>query len=541
MFHSCRRRPASLGDRAWIAALGGGALSIWFRLGQCAEELDWTHNSQVGLAERFSALGSGASWVVEWALFAAALLGFQSVLGRFDVSRLRLSRPLVGAVSSVVVVAILASSVGGLGLMAIFVPVGLGALWMSASFGLGAGLVTVLCSVALCAASGASEVLSAAFLVRAVAVVLFFREGKNPTDGLRAGLFAGLLAGAVEVSMSLGTGKSWHDLSGIFGWHFLGGASEGAIYLLTRGLGERLLGHVSRERLVSLLDLSQPLLERMVRRAPGSFEHSRAMANLAEQAASSIGADALLTRVGAYYHDLGKSVEPKFFVENLNHGETSAHEGLSPTESARHILRHVAAGVQILRGAGIPEPVVEFAYTHHGTQLVEYFLNKERELCGADGTPVNVEKFRYPGMKPATKETAILMVVDSIEAASRTLDSPERAPLEDMVRRILFTKLAAGQLDESGLTMRELRIVCSRVVETLVHMNHHRIKYPWQVERARQFGIESQELGPLPSSEPLPRPEPQSKSEPHSKSELPSRPLPGSRSGSFPRVVVGGA
>lgn len=507
----CRRRPASLGDRAWIAALGAGVLSIWFRLGQFAEELAWTHNSQVGLAERFSALGVSASWVVEWALYAAALLGFQSVLGRFDVSRLRLSRPLVGAVASVVIVAALASSAGGQHIRALFVPVGLGALWVASSFGLGAGLVTVLCSVALCAASGSSEVLSAAFLVRAVAVVLFFQEGKNPGGGLRAGLFAGLLAAAVDVSMSLGTGRSFHELAAISGWHFLGGVSEGAIYSLTRGFGERLLGHVSRERLVSLLDLSQPLLERMVRRAPGSFEHSRAMANLAEQAASSIGADALLTRVGAYYHDLGKSVEPKFFVENLDPGEVSAHEGLSPTESARKIVAHVVQGVQILRAAGIPEPVVEFAYTHHGTQLVEYFLNKARESCELEGQKVDAERFRYPGMKPGTKETAILMIVDSIEAASRTLDSPERAPIEDMVRRIVFTKLSSGQLDESGLTMRELRVISGRVVETLVHMNHHRVKYPWQEERARQFGIEKQELSPL------------------------------SRSGNFPRAVVGGA
>ena len=165
----------------------------------------------------------------------------------------------------------------------------------------------------------------------------------------------------------------------------------------------------------------------------------------------------------------------------------------------------MAEGVEILRAGGIPEPVVEFAYTHHGTQRVEYFLDKERKLREAEGLPVNVEHFRYPGMKPGTKETAILMVVDSIEAASRTLDTPEREPLEDMVRRIVFSKLASEQLDESGLTMKELRIVCSRVVETLVHMNHHRIKYPWQEERARQFGLDKRELSPLTGAASYPR------------------------------------
>ena len=286
---------------------GATVLSVWFRLPLVAPELVWTHLPRAGVALRFSALGSELSWVVEWALYVAAFFGFQSALGRFDVFRLRLSRPLFGAVCSVVVVALLASTTAGLGLKGIFVPVGLGALWVTASFGLGAGLVTVLCSSALCAVSGVPEMLSTALLVRAVALVLFFRDGSSPQDGVRAGVLAGLLAGAVAVTMSLGTGKTWVNLAAISGWHLLGGLLEGAFYLLTRGLGERLLGHVSRERLVALLDLSQPLLQRMVHRAPGSFEHSRAMANLAEQAASSIGADGLLTRVGAYYHDLGKS------------------------------------------------------------------------------------------------------------------------------------------------------------------------------------------------------------------------------------------
>lgn len=457
------------------------------------------------MAKRFVALGQEASWAVEWALLGASLFAFQSALGRFELSRLRLTRPLVGAVAAIVLIAGFASVGAGLHLRAVFVPLGLAGLWVSASFGLGAGIWTVLASSALCALSGLPEAVSASLLVRSVALVLFFREGRSGADGLRAGVFAGILAGGVEVSLSLGSGYDLRQLGAIFGWFVAGGLVEGSLYLLSRGLGERLLGHVSRERLVALLDLSQPLLQRMVHRAPGSFEHSRAMANLAEQAASAIGADALLTRVGAYYHDLGKSVEPKFFVENLDLGEKSAHEGLTPRESARKIVRHVADGVTILRSGKIPEAVVEFAYTHHGTQLVEYFLNKERQLAQDEGREIDVEWFRYPGMKPGTKETAILMVVDSIEAASRTLDTPEREPLEDMVRRIIFTKLAAQQLDESGLTMKELRVVCSRVVETLVHMNHHRIKYPWQEERARQFGVEKGELSPLVKSPVYPR------------------------------------
>lgn len=492
LLSSPRRRVASGGDRLAMAALGAAALYGWFHLPELVAGLPW-RAAETGLGRQLAALGPQLSGVLEWAGLTGALLGFQIALARFEHSRLHLTRPVLGTVAALLLSAGLASLIVGLNVRAVFVPVALGGLWVSASFGLGAGLVTVLMSLALCAMAGAPGVLAAPLLVRAVALILFFKNGKSASDGPRAGLAAGLLSAAVAVSISLGSGQSPRQLLLLAAWMLAGGLLEGTLYLFTRGLGERLLGHVSRERLVALLDLSQPLLQRMVHRAPGSFEHSRAMANLAEQAASSIGADALLTRVGAYYHDLGKSVHPKFFVENLGQGESSAHEGLSPEESAAHILRHVTDGVKILREAGIPEAVVEFSYTHHGSQRVEYFLNKQRKL-----TPDTVceEKFRYPGMKPGTKETGILMLVDSIEAASRTIDSPERERLEDMVRRIVFSKLAAGQLDDANLSLAELRVVCQRVVETLVHMNHHRIKYPWQEERARQFGIGERELSP---------------------------------------------
>jgi putative nucleotidyltransferase with HDIG domain len=173
--------------------------------------------------------------------------------------------------------------------------------------------------------------------------------------------------------------------------------------------------------LLDLTDLEQPLLTKMAAEAPGSWEHARAMANLAEAASAAIGADALLTRVGAYYHDLGKTVQPKYFVENLAR-RASPHEELEPDVSADAIMAHVVMGTKILRDGKHPEPVVEFAYTHHGTQVVEYFWHK----CQASGNPKGLTEdyFRYPGMKPQTKETAILMLVDSIEAASRTIDPP---------------------------------------------------------------------------------------------------------------------
>jgi putative nucleotidyltransferase with HDIG domain len=259
-----------------------------------------------------------------------------------------------------------------------------------------------------------------------------------------------------------------------------GGVFAGALALLLREPAERLLGAVGRDRLLDLTDLEQPLLQKMAKEAPGSWEHCRAMANLAEAAAAAIGADALLTRAGAYYHDLGKTIQPKYFVENLAPGEQSPHEDLEPDVSADAIMTHVVQGTKILRDGGIPEPVVEFAYTHHGTQVVEYFWHKCLEQGNAKG--LTEAAFRYPGMKPRTRETAILMLVDSIEAASRTIDPPEAKKFDEMIQRVIFTKLRSGQLDEAGLSTYDLRQLVTRMSETLVNMFHHRIKYPWQKE-----------------------------------------------------------
>lgn len=261
------------------------------------------------------------------------------------------------------------------------------------------------------------------------------------------------------------------------------GVISGVVAWALAGFAVITLGSVSRTRLMELSDLDQPLLKKIAKEAPGSWEHSRAMANLAEAAANAIGADALLTRVGAYYHDAGKSCQAKYFVENLQPGEASPHRHIPPDLSADAIMAHVVEGVNILRRGRIPEPVVEFAYTHHGTSVIEYFWHKTLE----EGNPRERDEsfFRYPGMRPRTKETAILMLVDSVEAASRTIDPPERERFEEMVQRILFVKLRQGQLDESGLTLAELRTISTQLVDSLCSIYHSRIKYPWQEKKER--------------------------------------------------------
>ena len=411
-------------------------------------------------------------------------------LRRFGQNRVRLLRTQVGLFTAMfAMMLVLKMLLLFTAVPEFWVPVAALPLWVSLSFDRRtAFLVSLVLAFVAASFLRFDVVLLTVILVRGMGASLLFLDRKHPRQMVPAGAMAGLFACGLFVALTIvfeGSFDVAADLSRGMGSmmvaNFGGGLVAGVLALFVRDGAERLLGAVSRDKLLDLTDLEQPLLQKMAREAPGSWEHARAMANLAEAAASAVGADALLVRVGAYYHDLGKTVQPKYFVENLAAGEESPHDELDPEVSADAIMAHVVSGAKILREGGVPEPVVEFAYTHHGTQVVEYFWHK----CQNSGNPKGLteEHFRYPGMKPQTKETAILMLVDSIEAASRTIDPPEREKFEEMIQRIIFTKLRSGQLDESGLTLTDLRILVSRMSDTLVNMFHHRIRYPWQDQR----------------------------------------------------------
>jgi len=408
-------------------------------------------------------------------------------LRRFGQNRVRLLRAQAGLLG--LMAGSVAIAKGMLLLTALpefWVPMAALPLWVAHAFDRRTAFLVDL-AVAFVAASllRFDNILLSVLLVRGVAATLFFFERKHARHMLVAGTLSGVAGAVVFIALTVVFEGRFSLLTDIFrgtSSNVLGciggGMLAGILARVLRDPAERAMGHVSREKLLDLTDLEQPLLRKMAAEAPGSWEHARAMANLAEAAASAIGADALLTRVGAYYHDLGKTVQPKYFVENLSQGERTPHEDLEPEVSADAIMAHVVMGTKILRDGRIPEPVVEFAYTHHGTQVVEFFWHKCREQGNPRG--LTQEYFRYPGMKPQTKETAILMLVDSIEAASRTIWPPEQKKFEEMIQRVTFTKLSSGQLDESGLTLEDLRIITTRMATTLVNLYHGRIKYPWQ-------------------------------------------------------------
>ncbi len=430
-------------------------------------------------------------------LYLIGLLILSSYAIRFGHNRLRLMRSQVGLYGVIVAVFTLAKLMLLLTTLPPFwIPTAAVALWVAIGFDRRAGVLVDMAAAFLTASLMSFDVMLVSVLVsRGMVASLLFVNRKQPRQMIYAGFGAGLVAAVGYFALSV----VFQEQPGILddlalGWHSQllacigGGVLGGVIANLLREPAELALGHVSRSRLLDLTDIESPLLRKMATEAPGSWEHSRAMANLAEAAAASIGADSLLTRVGAYYHDLGKTVQPKYFVENLQHGEPSPHEDLPPEVSADAIMAHVVMGAKILREGGVPEPVVEFAYTHHGTQVVEFFWNKyqEQNKDKEDGELLEENHFRYPGMKPMTKETAILMLVDSIEAASRTVDPPTHDKFVEMIRRVVFTKLSSGQLDDSGLTVVDLRIMINRMAAALLNMYHGRIKYPWQREKAAE-------------------------------------------------------
>ena len=233
--------------------------------------------------------------------------------------------------------------------------------------------------------------------------------------------------------------------------------------------------------LIELGDPAHPLLQELIRRAPGTYNHSITVASLAESAAEAIGARGLLVRVGAYFHDIGKMLKPGYFAENQGQGD-NRHRSLVPAMSTLVIIAHVKDGADLARQNKIPEPIIDFIQQHHGTTLVEYFYRQASESRKTDpnGTEVDESSFRYPGPKPQTREAGILMLADAVESASRVLVEPTPARIESLVEDISRKRLLDGQFDECGLTLEEVRRIGDSLVKSLTAVYHGRVKYPDQ-------------------------------------------------------------
>ncbi len=250
-----------------------------------------------------------------------------------------------------------------------------------------------------------------------------------------------------------------------------------AVYLI-----EKLFKFVSDLTLLELSDTNQKLLLNLAQKAPGTFQHTLQVANLAEGAAAAIGAKPLLARCGALYHDIGKMQNPFYYAENLS-GSFNPHNDLMPLQSAELIKAHVTDGAEIARKQGIPQIIIDFIEQHHGNSLIFFFYSKALELAKQNGqAEVNESDFRYPGVNPKSKETSICMMADSVEAASRSLPSYEKEPLEKLVDKIIDTQIREGLLNNSELTFAEVGQVKTFFKQKLNNIYHGRIAYPARKE-----------------------------------------------------------
>ena len=236
---------------------------------------------------------------------------------------------------------------------------------------------------------------------------------------------------------------------------------------------EKIFGLVSDVSLLELSDTNTKLLKDLSNKAPGTFHHSLNVANLAEASANEIDANAMLVRVGALYHDIGKMKNPTYFTENQSNG-INPHNELSNRESARVIVDHVLNGIEIAKKYNLPDRVIDFIRTHHGTSVVYYFYMKEK----AENEAVNIEDFSYPGPKPFSKETAILMMCDSVEAASKSLKEPTTTKINDFVENIINRQMEGGQFLNANITFKEIQSIKKVLKHKLANIYHLRIEYP---------------------------------------------------------------
>jgi len=244
---------------------------------------------------------------------------------------------------------------------------------------------------------------------------------------------------------------------------------------------EYLFKTVTNISLLELADFHHPLLQRMVQEAPGTYHHGLVVGNLSETACEMVGANALLARIGAYYHDIGKLSKPEYFSENQD-ASLSKHDTLSPSMSKLIIMNHVKEGMELARKYKLNPPLTDFILQHHGNSLVYYFYRRALESLEED-QEIKEEGFRYPGPKPNTKETAIVLLADSTEAATRALGDPSPAKVEEVVHKVINNKFIDGQLDECDLTLKDLEKISAVFIRILSGIYHSRVTYPEEPRR----------------------------------------------------------
>lgn len=326
---------------------------------------------------------------------------------------------------------------------------------------------------------------------------------------LGAGMVSMVVAAFAVFAVELFADASTGEALRLCLWGLANGFLAGVLTLLVVMILETVFNLTTPLRLLELADPAHPLLKKLLQVAPGTYNHSIQMGNLAEAAAEAIGADPLLARVGAYYHDIGKTVRPEYFVENQIYVD-NPHDRLSPNLSKLAITAHVRDGEHLGKVYGLPQPVIDIMKQHHGTSVLAFFYHKAQE---GSKEPVYEESYRYEEQKPRSKEAAIIMLADSVEAAVRTMENPTRRKIQGLIQEIVKQKVQDGQLDESALTQSDLHKIIESFDQSLLGLVGHRIRYPDRAEEPARPpgagpGLEAVRVPPSAASTQPPGPPP---------------------------------
>ena len=294
----------------------------------------------------------------------------------------------------------------------------------------------------------------------------------------------GLLVALVNVVTILLLSALFGDLdrgAGHLGFSLFGGVVGGlltaAVVSFALPILESLFGIPTEMKLIELSNTNLPLLRRLAMEAPGTFQHSLMVANLCKEGCEAIGADAVVAYTGALYHDIGKVFRPEYFIENQRPG-FNPHDKLQPSMSALVLINHVKEGVELARRRHLPRPILDAIEQHHGTRLITFFYKRAQEQCDPDTHEVREEKYRYPGPRPQNKVMGVLMLADGVEAASRTLTDPSPVKIRTLIRTIFEDCLKDGQLDQTDLTLSDVKKVGEAFFRVLTNLFHQRVDYP---------------------------------------------------------------
>lgn len=321
-----------------------------------------------------------------------------------------------------------------------------------------------------------SYIYSIYFLASSIVGAYWIRRVRHRREFIITGAQLGVLNIVLATSLSIYGG----DISATrTGWDavfaFLGGISAGVLTIGISPVVEMVFGYTSDSTLAERANLDQPLMRRLMLEAPGTYHHSVIVGSLVEAAAAEVGANPVLAKVGGYYHDIGKLKNPQHFIENQNSCK-NIHNKLAPSMSCLILISHIKNGVELARTSRLEPEIIDAIKQHHGTSTITFFYEKAKSQ--KKDQPINIDHFRYPGPKPQTKETALVMLADQVEAASRTLENPSHARIQGLVQYLINKVFSDNQLNECPLTLKDLHIIARTFVKILTGIHHHRVEYP---------------------------------------------------------------